>query len=322
MKITGKVLRENIDLFRSYKPDPATVGVFFSPQSYYLTWAEEANANRGVSALIGYCRALVKNSIPYVVVEEEHLDSLDGLRILFLPRTIVMSTAVEEALSTFVKNGGTLICESECGAFNPLGFYAYPTDRFIARLAGTNEVGRRSLSAETISVQMEGQKLSLGVKQWLTPWKSSGQEKIYAEHSDGALISEVPVEKGKLILCGCYLGDAYMENKTSDFEKFVRICALDSNWQPKIRVQATPSEPEPFVYIKSGISNGRRLMFVFFPRGVSCLSLRFEKGFVQAQIALDLVSGNQFIVKENTESDELTLPCPDWRLAVLLFGPA
>ena len=298
------------------------MGVFFSPQSYYLTWAEEANANRGVSALIGYCRALVKNSIPYVVVEEEHLDSLGGLKILFLPRTIVMSAAVEEALSAFVQNGGALVCESECGAFDPRGFYAYPAERFIARLAGTSEVGRRPLSAETISVQMDGQRLSLGVKQWLTPWKPSGREKVCAEHSAGALISEVAVGKGKLILCGCYLGDAYLENKTPGFEKFVRTCVLNSGWQPEISVQATPGEPEPFVYLKSGTSRGRRLLFVFFPPGVTGLSLRFEKGFLPAPAALDLVSGNKFIVQEDAESDELTLPCPDWHLAVLLFGPA
>ena len=61
------------------------VGVLFSPQTYYLHWAQEGSAQRVSSALQGYARALVRSSIPYLVVEEEHLDVLDGLKVLFLP---------------------------------------------------------------------------------------------------------------------------------------------------------------------------------------------------------------------------------------------
>ena len=322
MEITGGLLQDNLALFQSYRPDKATVGVFFSPQSYYLTWAEEGNANRAVSALAGYCRALVKSSIPYVVIEEEHLEALDGLKVLFLPRTIVMSEAVEEALSAFVKKGGTLVCESECGAFSPQGFYKYPPDRFIARLSGLSEVGRRALNDDTITVSVDQQTLALGVKQWITPWERNALQNIWADHADGALVSEVPVGEGQLILCGCYLGDAYQEKNTSDFEHFVRACVFSSGWRPRIKVGVENGVPESSFYIKSGTSGGRRLIFVFFPPNADSLTLRFEKGFLPETTVMDLISGQKPTVKENGEGVELTLACPAWRFAVLVAGNA
>ena len=322
MKITGGLLQENLALFQSYRPDPATVGVFFSPQSYYLTWADEGNGNRAVSALTGYCRALVKNSIPYVVVEEEHLEVLDGLEVLFLPRTIVMSQAVEEALSSFVKNGGTLVCESECGAFSPLGFYKYPPDRFIARLCGLSEVGRRALTEDTIKVSVDQQILTLGVKQWITPWERSAVQNIWADHADGALVSDVPVGEGRLILCGCYMGDAYRDKNTSDFEKFVRACVISSGWLSKIKVLVENGAPESFFYIKSGASGGRRLIFVFFPPDSDGVTLQFEEGFLPAREVVNLISGETLTVKENQQGERLTLSTPAWRFSVLLVGNA
>jgi len=318
MKITGDLLQKNLALFQSYRPDKATVGVFFSPQSNYLTWAEEGNSKRSVSALAGYCRALVKNSIPYVVVEEEHLATLDGLKILFLPRTLVMSDAVEEALSAFIKKGGTLVCESECGAFNPQGLYKYPPDRFIARLSGLSEVGRRALTGDTISVRADQQTVTLGVKQWVTPWERNGAQKIWAEHADGVLIGEVPVGQGKLILCGCYLGDAYREKETPDFEQFVRACVFNSGWLPKIKVQLPSGATESFFYIKSGVSNGRRLIFVFFPSDADNLTLQFEKDFLPGRAVVDLISGAKLTVNATEEGEELALHSPVWRFSVLL----
>lgn len=318
MKFTGELLQKNLTLFESYRPDQATVGVWFSPQSYYLTWAQEGNGNRAVAALAGYCRALVKNSISYVVIEEEHLDALDGLEILFLPRTIVMSTAVEEALSAFVKRGGTLVCESECGAFSPQGFYRYPADRFIARLSGLSEVGRRALGDDTIQLSVDQQRLTLGVKQWVTPWERNAVQNVWADHLDGALVSEVPVGDGKLILCGCYFGDAYQEKNSPGFEEFVQACISSSGCQQKMEIQVVSETAESFFYIKSGTSGEHRLIFVFFPPDANRLTLRFREGFLPSGDVVDLISGEHLTVEKNGEVEELTLNSPVWHLAVIL----
>jgi len=70
--------------------------------------------------------------------------------------------------------------------------------------------------------------------------------------------------RGRLILAGCYLGDVYREKPTVDFEKFGQTCVNRSGWRPKIKVRTSAGPYEPFFYIKSGISGGKRLIFVFF----------------------------------------------------------
>jgi len=152
----------------------------------------------------------------------------------------------------------------------------------------------------------------------MTPWERCAVQNIWAEHADGALISEVPVDDGKLILCGCYLGDAYQETNTPDFEKFVQTCVSISGWQPEIKVRFESGAPELFFYIKSGISEGRRLVFVFFPPDAESLILQFEKGFFPTRTLVDLISGQKLTVKESGEVEELVLRSPAWHFAVLL----
>ena len=322
MKVTGALLEANRDLFATYRPDPATVGVLFSPQTYYLHWAETEDGTRAVAALAGYCRALVKGSIPYQVVEEEHLQSLDHLKILFLPRTIVMSEQVEAALSAFVQNGGTLVCESECGAFSPQGLYRYPQDRFLAELAGQMEIGRRSLLQETMPVQVGEQEFTLNAKQWLTPWVRHASQQVWAEHADGPLVAEVPVGKGRLILCGSYFGDAYQEKESPAFENFVQACVHRSGWRPSIAVQRSPGSPNAFFYVKSGQSGDRRLIFVFFPPDADQVTLRFAPGFLPSATARDLITDLGVTAhRASSGEDELTLPSSACRYAVLVVAP-
>ncbi|HNX27610.1 MAG TPA: beta-galactosidase, partial [Phycisphaerae bacterium] len=163
---TGGILKDNATLFEHYKPFAGEVGIFFSPKSYYLCWGQEGNSLRMINAMMGYARSLVRNSIPYRFVEEEHLEELAGLKILFMPRTLVLDAKAEEAIGQFVRNGGTLVCESECGAFNSAGIYRYPEDRFVSTLTGISELDRRSLLKESISVDVNGSKLELPANQW------------------------------------------------------------------------------------------------------------------------------------------------------------
>ncbi len=270
-----------------------------------------------MAALAGYCRALVKSSIPYVVVEEEHLEVLDGLKILFLPRIAVMSAEVEEALSAFVKTGGTLVCESECGAFSPAGLYRYPEDRFLARLHGCAEIGRRLLTGKTIEARLGDQSFTLGVKQWTTPWETIGGEKVPEQEGEAGLIREVAVGQGKLILCGCYLGDSYRETWTLDFEKFVQACVARVGWKPQVKIRTAGDGSTPFFYLKSGSSHGQRLLFVFFPPDAASVCLEFAPGFLPGRTATDLITGAKLAIEKDGSVETLSLPGSPWRFSVL-----
>jgi beta-galactosidase len=317
MKVTGRLIEEYDDLISNYRPVKPEVGVMFSPQSYYLYWAQEGNASRSVQALKGYTRCLVRKSIPYLVVEEEHLEVLSELKVLFLPRIIVTGNTTEKALEDFVKKGGTLVCESECGAFNPQGFYRYPGERFIARLSGIHEVGRRSPTNDWFTARIDGQELNLGITQWLTPHQK-GKGQVLANGEEGALMVEVPVGKGKLVLCGAYLGDAYLHNWTADFENFVELMVRRAGWQPEIELLSPRPTKDSFLYIKSGQSGEKRVVFIFFPPDYDKVHLRFKANFFSGMHAMDIISGKEVNFLEGRSGQECTLTAPEWRFSVLV----
>ena len=317
MKVTAGLIKEYDDIISGYKPVKPEVGVMFSPQSYYLYWAQEGSASRSVQALKGYARSLVRKSIPYLVLEEEHLEVLSELKILFLPRIIVTDRTTEKALEDFVREGGTLVCESECGAFNPQGFYRSPEERFTACLSGIPEVGRRNLPNDCFTARIDGQELNLGITQWLTPYHE-GTGQVLANGEEGVLMVEVPVGKGKLILCGAYLGDAYLNNWTADFENFVELMVRRAGWQREIELLSPCSTKDSFIYIKSGQSAEKRVVFIFFPPDHDKVHLKFKANFFSGMHAMDIISGKEVNFLESRSGQECTFTAPEWRFSVLV----
>ena len=318
MKATAGLLAGNRRLLAAYQPARAEVGVLFSPQSYYLHWAEEGQARRPAEALRGYARALVRKSIPYVVVEEEHLRAIDDLKILFLPRVLATGPEIEHRLADFVRKGGTLVCESECGAFSPAGLYRYPEDRFLAKLAGVQEIGRRPLPAGPVEATADGQALRIEGTQWLTPFRAK-QAKVWARNADGALAAEIPVGKGRVILVGTYPGEAYAKTFNADFENLVEFAVRRAGARPEIEVLSPAPTKDAFLYVKSGDSAGTRVVFVFFPGGHDLARLRLRKGFFAKKAVRDIISGREFTLsKAQAGAQELTLAASPTRICVLV----
>jgi beta-galactosidase len=293
------------------------VGVLFSPQTYYLTWAQEGSATRAARALCGYCRALIRRSIPYLVVEEEHLDVLSDLKVLFMPRTIVTSEATQQRLAAFVEAGGTLVCESECGAFSPQGIYRYPEDRFVAEMAGIREVGRRDLQPDTMEVVIDRSRFKLQLSQWMTPMPAAGGG-IFAEHADGALVVEAPVGKGRVVLCGSYLADEYLTDEYPDFEGFVELLACRAGHQPQIEVISPQPEHDAFVYTRTGTAAGKRVIFVFFPPQHDTVQLRIAPGFLAGDTCTELLTGTKVGLTDEFAGKTCTVGQARCRLAVLV----
>lgn len=318
MRMTGEVIDRHQDLLDAYQPSAAKVGVLFSPQSYYLQHAQVGEAGTTAHAFHGYCRALVRKSIPFVAVEEEHLDALDGLQALFLPRTLVLTPDAEQALARFVERGGTLVAESECGAFNPQGIYRYPAERMLARLTGVTEVGRRQLPADTMVADLDGASCTLGLAQWITPLER-GRGRVLADHSDGALLLEVPAGKGRVVFAGGYLGESYRVKNTPGFEDFVAWVVHTADVRPEIEIVEPLPDDTAFLYTKHGTSQGRRMVYVFFQEQHKRAHLRFPKGFFKADRLTDLISGEEHaLTPGGGGSLELRIPCPRWRFAVLI----
>ncbi len=314
MRTTSKLLETHKDLIKAYEPCETKVGVFFSPQSYYLHFSQTGTGYAPRRALEYYTRALTRSSIPWRTVEEDHLD-LSGLSILFMPRGLVVDEKVEQALAQFVDSGGTLVVEAECGAFNRQGFYRPPQERFLARRFGIREVGRRALLADSMTIKTAGKTFLLSNTQWLAPIDThalpAGSASVWAEHPDGGLVVDVKVGKGRVLHIGSYPGDAQHEKWTQSFEDFVAFVATSAGVQGDVEIESPLASRASKLIVRSGLSNGRPVAFVLGPVDTE-FRLRFREGLFAGKEVTDLLSGKRITIAKTTR-----LPPAPWGLWVL-----
>jgi beta-galactosidase len=263
-------------------------------------------------------------NIPLTFIEENHLDELRGLRILFMPRVLVIDDHTAEALSEFVRGGGTLVCESECGAFTSQGLYRSPEERFLARLTGIQEMGRRSLEGDSLSIRLDGRSVDIPASQWLTPLVE-GKGEVLARYSEGPLVVKADVGKGKVILCGTYSGQSYYQGSfhgakpyagtCPGFEQFVEFLVRQAGVQTMVRIMEAGVAGAPFVQVATGVSGSRRLAFVF-SADADPVRLRFRRGFFRGPVT-DLIQGGPVAVSETPEFQECRVADTAWGVAVL-----
>jgi len=138
---------------------------------------------------------------------------------------------------------------------------------------------------------------------------------ILAKNKDGALISEVLVEK-EVVLCEFYLGDPYLNSWTVDFERFIKLVARRAGWKPWVDVFSKPDN-DSFVYIKWGESAGKKLVFVFFPSKQDSVHLKFKRDFASKH-AIDIISGRKILVQTIEMWQECSFNASKWRVSVLV----
>lgn len=297
LKHTGKILISHEKLLDGYRPAEAAVGIFFSPETYYLNWAQEGRAGKSRDALDRYCMSLVRENIPYTVIEENHLDALNGIKILFMPRTFTVDDAVAEKLLAFVKNGGTLVAESECGAFDHAGLYRYTEDRFLARAFGIRDIGRRRTEGP-ISMQIGNASFMFEPDLWLTPFADVGT--VLAKGSEGALAVSAAHGAGKVIALGSFLGT----EKNTVLGGMLRALITEAGISPAVSVKSPLPKGTDYVQVHYGMSGGRRMIFAFFPEGIMKASLSFSGDFAKAGTFTDLMGGASF--KASAEKIDIT----------------
>lgn len=326
LKKTGQVLEAHGDLLRTYEPAPAQVGLFFSPQSYYLYWAQDGTAHLPQLGIQGYARALTRQNIPYRVVEEEHLaQGLKGLKLLILPRVVVMDEPVAQALAGFVRRGGVLMVESETGAFGSNGIYRYPEDRFLTELTDAREVGRRRLEGNAVTLALGDETFTLPAAQWLTPLVDAGWSPGTNNEAEAALLKEVAVGDGRVLLCGTYLGDAYSQSagdKATAFEAFVAALTAHAGVVRPVTVVSSTPEGSDFVHVRMGAAPAtasdialRPVAFVFTPSPATEVTLSFRPGTFGDTVR-DLLSGAELPVTHGDSSQTLTLGPTEWGVSV------
>lgn len=286
-KATGGRLEKHKNVWDKYRPSRPDIGIFFSPQSAYLHWCNNKHGATYLNALLGYGKALVRSNIPFEMVEEEHLDELNRLKVLFMPRALVLDEKTGEKLIDYVAGGGTLVVESECGAFDAHGIYRYPENRFLNK-AGAREAGRRTIAKATVQFQAVAgnRRFALIGSQWLTPWLfDRGQ--AWARQGQEVLAGEVALGKGKIILLGTYLGETYLTKRGRGLEDFLKTICARSGFCRDVEVAGNRKGD---IYIQEGASAGKRIFFIFCESKCGLVTVNIAKDILRSQTLTDLIS--------------------------------
>ncbi len=291
MKVSGKVLDDNKALFSNYKPDLADAAILFNPQDYYIAWAQEHSSEIIKKGVRGYARSFVRNGIGCRFIEATHLEALAGLKLLLLPHSIVLDNAQGERLLEFVKSGGTLVCESECGAFSSTGFYRYPEDRFLAK-AGIVELGRRSCPEAPFKLSLNVKSFRLRGSQWTTVLPNNAPAtEILARHADGILAARFSYGYGQIIYLGSYFGSLGNE-EDAEWERFIAEIAACAGCSCAISVLSPAPDHSGFLYFRSGYSGNKRLLFLFFPENCQDAELNISR--IPETTFQNLFTGEEF----------------------------
>jgi beta-galactosidase len=330
MRKSGRLFERYGKQLSSYKPDKAEIGIFFSPLSYYLHWSQDGTAKTALQAILGYARALVRLNIPYRIVEENHLQELSNLKLLIMPRALVMDEDLLARLEDFVDGGGALFYESETGAFSPAGLYSYPNERLISRIGEIREVGRRRLTSNHVMLKLDGRELPLPAGQWLTPYTGAGTEReaeSLGDTDEGSLLLRTRVGRGVIFACATYLGDPYLAGSqhgdasyaedAPNFEAFLSWLTAEVGVVPSVRVVSPRPEGADFVHVRAGKTEHGRLLFVFLPPQCFGTKLAVRKGYLSGTTT-DLVTGEEVHRESAGDEDLLELSRNEWGFSVLL----
>jgi len=315
-KATEGLLEKYRNVWDAYRPSRPDIGVYFSPQSAYLHWCNNKCSETYLNALLGYGKALVRSNVPFEMIEEEHLDELKRLKVLFMPRALVTDKKTEKKLVDYVSGGGTLVVESECGAFDSRGIYRYPENRFLNKL-GIREVGRRTIDKDTVKFQAVADKrrFDLTGSQWVTPWLSD-RGQTWARYGKEILAGEVAIGKGKVILLGTYLGETYFSKRGRGLEAFLKMICARFAQRPDVEVAGNRKGD---IYFQDGTSGGKHVFFVFCESKCETVTVKISKHSLRSQTLTDLVSGKTAKgIKHQNDALAFKFNVPEERMLVLL----
>ncbi len=311
---TGTALTGYDPILSAYRLPRAQIGIWFSPRTYFHSWCEDGNASRPMRALQGVARVCVRSSLPYTIVEEDHLDALKGLKVLFMPRGIVVDAPAADALAAYVEAGGTLVVESEAGAFGGNGIYRYPEDRFLATKFGITEVGRRPLPADVVPIAAGGETRFLPATQWATPYEN------------GSLSQEIGYGKGRVIAVGLYCAEAYYAGArdaesswtaaAGEYERFVSDIVESAGVDRVARIVEAQSDA-PLAHLRIGYAGKTPVVYVIAEEPHRALTIEVSDAKLAAALqggVIDLLSRRSVTMRDRL----IVLPPSEWGVTVLV----
>lgn len=258
---TMQFMNKHNDMLENYMPDPAKVGVLFEEDNYYLNWASDGNSSLAGKSILGYLSALEKLQIPYEVLESNHFEIPESIRLIIMPWALVVNEKIIDPLCDFISKGGTVLCEGELSSFDMRGFWHFPGgERELANRLKIEDLGRRIVDEKRTEFSFGGKKFNLIPSGWFNSLKSGGSE-ILAKNKRKEVVAVRKIAgKGGVIAIGTFLGMRYYEKNYPAFENFIECIVDKAGGRPGIGLKS--KEGLDGIQWKSGVSKGARLIFV------------------------------------------------------------
>ena len=109
-KRNGQIFQEirNREPWLGGDPIPV-VGVFYS-ENTRIWYGRSERQKKYETAFFGACRALLEEHTPFSIVTDLQIPDLHNYQVLLLPNAVCLSEAEAEAIRTYVRQGGGLVC--------------------------------------------------------------------------------------------------------------------------------------------------------------------------------------------------------------------
>lgn len=260
----GKLLPYTDEIANAPAPNPQ-IAVWKGRKHEIFSYCVNAELQSYAKAIESYVNAAYFNNYNCAVVNDERIiDGLDGVKLLILPMCYEFDSKLAAAVDTFVKNGGTVLCEAHLGGYNAdTNRHSYTMPGLgLNELWGIEEEFTTSSyhlkTAVANADDLDTSEFNDDVKKAIDAYglaggkcfniKTSfgfdvlGAERFAALKADDAEVigtfSQFPCivkkqhGKGNIIYCGTNLCEA-VENDLESFEKFVvkaaEIAGVDRN---------------------------------------------------------------------------------------------
>jgi beta-galactosidase len=300
----GKVMGPHFAGLMQAMPAPAEIGVWKSRKNELFHFAAHNSLASLIDSVDGYQNALYWSSYPYRLVDDAMLGSgdLDGLRVLIMPACYYLTEPEAEALDSWVRSGGVLLCEAHLGGYNGTtgrhsrrvpgcglaerwGLYeADSTSSYHLRLPARQEfvgsvpadVEKALREAETQGGRFYPIRLADGSYIWgASRYAALEGDGIVPEGSfdgTGTCLASKAVGAGRVLYCGANLGEGAVRDG-SLLEAFLRRRLADVGIRPTLG--AHPGQPGP-VHLDALLQEAETAFLVVINRSAEDQDLRLD----------------------------------------------
>lgn len=246
-----RMYRRHEDLFSQAQADPPQVGLVFSPEAFYMDCTVESGLMRDYA---GWHAALAQNGcLPAVLRDADLAGAIPpNIRMLILPMQIIEPPGLRDALSDWVRAGGTLVASGQTFLFD---HDMYAQREYPGRaLFGVNEDETAVYDGDVVCFGAETGRVSLPSGTRRVDCTLDGARPIGA--IGGRVAATVRYAgRGKAVWFGCAPGRAHDYARAGGLCSVVSSLLADADCLPGIRSTGT--------VVTHTLRNGRRtLLFV------------------------------------------------------------